>query len=159
MKTLAIVLSLGVLVASGAAAQDRPDFSGEWTLQADNARGAGEFGSGWGRTIEIEQSANTLTLLWPFYTPGDLQPPLRFRYALDGSAVTNTIMMGRGMQDQVSRATWEGNKLVITTDHAGGRAGTTTVTRVLSLESPTSLLVETKLSGDAAVSRSVYARS
>ncbi len=165
-----LVIAVGVAAAvlgSDAGAQERPDFSGEWTVATESRRGPGEFGSGWGPTIEIAQDADTLTVLWPFYSPGDLQPPLRYRYALDGSAVTTTIQMGRGMQELVSRASWDGNALVITTVHgfdhpADAHRATTTVTRILSLESPTSLVVETRIDGEPGgrptVSRSVYTR-
>ncbi|MGH7126936.1 MAG: hypothetical protein ACREIV_00095 [Planctomycetaceae bacterium] len=174
MRTLTIALSFAATaLAPGAEAQERPDFSGEWTITMDDQRGPGpaaaiEFGSGWGRTITIEQDASTLTVLWPFYTRGDLQPPLRFIYALDGSPTTTTVLMGRGMQEQVSRTSWRGDTLVITTDHAfphpdDGRRATTTLTRRLSLASPASLIVETTIDGEPGgpptASRTVYTRS
>ena len=57
-------------------------------------------------------------------------------------------MMGRGMQEQVSKATWDAGKLVITTVHdiadpRGGADLKSETKHVLSLESPTVLLVET----------------
>lgn len=178
MRTTTITFALGLaaaLLAGGTEAQQRPDFAGEWTIAAEprgGQRGPGpaapaEFGSGWGRTITVEQDAGTLTVFWPFYTRGDLQPPLRFVYALDGSPTTNAVLMGRGAQEQVSRATWRGDTLVITTVHtfpdpATGRPATTEVTRALSLASPTSLVVETTVAGPpggpATRSRVVYTR-
>jgi hypothetical protein len=86
-----------------AGAQARPDFSGRWTTDPDPAaaaaqpaRGAGpgapgrggqpaDVGSGWGSTITVTQAATSLTVEYAFFTRGDMQPPLRFVYALDGS--------------------------------------------------------------------------
>jgi hypothetical protein len=178
MRTVTVALSLVAagFLAGNAHAQERPDFTGEWTIAAEPSgqqpgprQGAppAEFGSGWGRTITVEQDAHALTVLWPFYTRGDLQPPLRFVYSLDGSSTTNTVLMGRGMQDQVSRVSWEGADLVITTVHEfehpqNGQRTTHEVTRTLSLESPTSLVVEATISGalggPPTTSRAVYTR-
>jgi hypothetical protein len=66
-------------------------------------RTAGDVGSGWGSTITITQSATSLTVEYAFFTRGDMQPPLKFVYALDGSESKNTVMMGRGIQTQTAR--------------------------------------------------------
>ena len=109
-------------------------------------------GSGWGSTISITQDAARMTVEYAFFGRGDMQPPLRFTFALDGSPSANTVMMGRGMQTQNSRTAWEGAKLVITTFHtltdpATGKPVAAEVKQVLSLESPTSLVVETTRAG------------
>lgn len=163
-------------ISASAGAQQRPDFSGEWTIKPEEpiapasglgGRGArvGDMGSGWGSPITITQDANRLRVEYAFFTRGDLQPPLRFDYALDGSETTNTIMMGRGMQAQRSRVAWTANSLVITTLHefanpAGGAPGTAEVRQALSLESPGSLLVETTrigvFGGPTTTTKTVY---
>jgi hypothetical protein len=173
----------------------RPDFSGRWTTDPDPAaveqqagqpgaargaagqrgRGAGrgggrggargDMGSGWGPTIAIAQDASRLTVEYAFFARGDMQPPLRFTYALDGSESRNTVMMGNGMQVQTSRAAWEGATLVITTWHTftnpeTGKPEKADVKHVLSLESPSSLVVEVTrsgvLGGPASTTRTVY---
>jgi hypothetical protein len=111
-------------------------------------------GSGWGPTITITQDAARLTVEYAFFARGDMQPPLRFAYALDGSETKNTVMMGHGMQTQTSTARWDGAKLVITTRHsfldpATNKPSATVVTQTLSLESPTSLVVEVTRAGVA----------
>ena len=122
-------------------------------------------GSGWGSTITVSQSGTTLTVEYAFFTRGDMQPPLKFTYALDGSDSRNTVLMGRGMQTEVSRARWDGGTLVIATTHsfqdpATGKPGTTEVTRRLTLESPASLVIEVTragaLGGPASTVRTVY---
>jgi hypothetical protein len=94
-----------------------------------------------------------------------MQPPLKFAYALDGSETRNSVMMGRGIQQSASTAAWQGDKLVITTTHTfpdpdSGKPTGTEVKQVLSLESPTSLVVETTRAGvrngPASTTRTVY---
>ena len=128
---------------------------------------AGDMGSGWGPTITVAQTAQQLTVEYAFFARGDMQPPLKFVYALDGAETTNAVTMGRGRQVQKSKTAWDGSTLVITTAHtfvdpATGRPGTTDVTQRLSLESPTSLVVEATragvLGGPATTSRTVYRR-
>src|SRR5262245_61110145 len=97
-----------VVLASIAASA--PDFSGRWT--ADSMT---DMGSGWGSTITVTQDAARLTVEYAFFGRGDMQPPLKFVYALDGSETKNSVMMGRGMQVQSSRALWQGDTLVVTT--------------------------------------------
>jgi hypothetical protein len=155
-------------------AQTRPDLSGRWTSDpvaapAGQRGGPGvrpDLGSGWGSTITLTQDPRQLTVEYAFFTRGDMQPPLKFTYALDGSESRNSVMMGRGLQVERSTAAWHGETLVITTTHAfkdpAGKAGTIEVVRRLSLESPDSLVVETTrggaLGGPAATTRVVYRR-
>jgi len=155
--------------AAVAMAQAKPDFSGRWTTDPDLAapppaaatggtgappaagqRGgrSGDMGSGWGPTITITQDGARLTVEYAFFSRGDMQPPLKFVYNLDGSETKNSVMMGRGIQGQISKTAWEGDRLAITTVHtfpdpAGGKPTMVEVKQVLSLESPTSLVVET----------------
>lgn len=153
-----------------------PDFSGRWTMAHPPAQEAGrggaavargDMGSGWGSTLTIAQEGLRLTVEYEFFTRGDMQGPLRFVYALDGSETRNSVMLGRGAQQQVSRTAWEGDKLVITTVHSfanpvTGQTMTQDVIRKLSLNAPNSLLVETTrsavLGGLASTVRTVYAK-
>ena len=62
--------------------------------------------------------------------------------------------MGRGPQEQVSKASWRGAALAIATTHrfvnpADGQAMTSEMTQVLSLESPETLVIETTRPGRA----------
>lgn len=153
-STLSIVLL--ALLTINVAAQTKPDFSGRWTsapeTNSPTPPRAGEMGSGWGANPTITQTANQLTVTYEFFARGDMQPPLKFVYALDGSETKNSVMMGRGIQVQTSKAVWEGDKLVITTTHSfdnptNGQPQKTEVKQTLSLTSPTTLLVETTRSG------------
>jgi arylsulfatase len=166
----------GVVVATclaAVSAQSKPDFSGRWTTDTDPATvagsgrtgGRGDLGSGWGSTIAITQDAAKFVVEYAFFGRGDMQPPLKFVYALDGSETRNSVMMGRGIQTLSSMTKWQGDKLAITTifpfvDPDSARAMTMEVTQVLSLESPASLVVETTraatLGGPANTTRTVY---
>src|SRR6185503_5753140 len=153
MKQTLVIAALVAIVSSGlGAAQSKPDFSGRWTTEAAGPGRSGDMGSGWGSPITIAQDATRLTVEYAFFARGDMQPPLRFVYALDGSETKNSVMMGRGIQLQISKAAWDGDKLVITTTHslvdpASGKPATANVTQTLSLESPASLVVDTTRSG------------
>jgi hypothetical protein len=128
----------------------------------------GNMGSGWGSNITITQDASRLTVEYAFFTRGDMQPPLKFVYALDGTETMNSVTLGRGTQVQKSKAAWDGDKLVITTVHSfakleTGQPMTSEVKQTLSIESPTSMIVETKrsgvLGGPPTTTRTVFRRS
>jgi hypothetical protein len=176
MKCLTIFLNsaLVALLAIGAMAQPRPDFSGRWSGEpapaGDGQRGAsgeriGNMGSGWGSNITITQTVERMTVEYMFFARGDMQPPLRFVFALDGAETKNSVMMGRGNQTQTSKTAWEGDKLVITTTQSFDLPGTdqpltSEVKQTLALESPTSLIIETTrsgvLGGPSSTTRTVY---
>jgi len=188
MRTAVVVAAGFVLSAILSAApaslrnQALADFSGRWTTDPDPAQapapatagtpgrggrgpGRGDMGSGWGSTITVVQNAGQLTVEYVFFGRGDLQPPLKFVYALDGSETKNSVWMGRGQQVQTSRAAWDGARLKITTVHTfmdptTKKPVTEEVVQVLSLESPASLVVETTragvLGGASSVTKSTY---
>jgi hypothetical protein len=167
-----------LLVTSVVVAQAPTDFSGKWTIEpttraAGVARGSappalsaqGDMGSGWGSEITITQDASALTVVYTYFVPRDMQPPLTFAYPLNGSAVTHTVNMGRGPQEQVSKASWRGASLAIATTHrfvnpVDGRATTMDMTQVLSLESLETLVIETTrtnvLGGAPSTTRTIY---
>jgi hypothetical protein len=176
MMLLAALVISGWLSA-GAAAQV-PDFSGTWTLEPAAPAGAppapgtpparGDMGSGWGSPLTITQDAKQLVVIQTLFGRGDMQPPLRFLYALDGTETKNTVMIGHASQTRVSRTAWNGQTLQVTTsypavDPDSGKPFTIEVTHRLSLASPTSLVLDVTrgavLGGQATMSRAVYRKS
>jgi hypothetical protein len=146
-----IVLALaasGMLSIPAHGQPRRPDFSGRWMNPvpagepgADVRGRSGTRGSGWGREFTIEQDDGVLVVTRVLFTRGDLQPPIKLRFALDGSPTVNTILMGRGVERQTSTAAWDGDALVITTryDVPAGEDGavvTLEEARRLSLQPP-----------------------
>jgi len=116
MKKAAILL-LALTAATDGRAQ-LPDFSGTW-VRADSATERpsvasvgdaafqrGTMGDGWGSPLTLRQSADTLVVEYPHFARYDLQPPLRFAYALNGSESRNAIMIGHAETRLSSRAAW-----------------------------------------------------
>ena len=175
MMLLAAVVISGCLTA-GTAAQ-APDLSGVWTAEPAAAPVAaagpapaarGDMGSGWGSPLTITQDAKQLVVVQTLFGRGDMQPPLRFVYTLDGTETRNTVMIGHASQMRVSRAAWDGQILQVTTsypavDPSSGKPFTTDVTHRLSLASPTSLVIEVTrgaaLGGQATTARTVYKKN
>ena len=125
-------------------------------------------GSGWGSPLTITQDATHLVVEQTLFSRYDIQPQPRFVYALDGSETRNSTMIGHATQVRVSRAAWDGQALRITTRYPGvdpgsGQPMTTEVTHRLSLESPTTLIVEATrgaaLGGKETTTRTVYRKS
>lgn len=138
-------------------------------------RAPATLGSGWGKQFTITQLDQGLTVERVFFTRGDMQPALKYRYSLKGSETENTILMGRGYQDQVSKTAWDGDKLVLKTLYESqypvdGQKVNCEVTQILSLlidetapDSPPSLVVETTrggvLGGPPSTTRTVYSKN
>jgi hypothetical protein len=154
LRALLIVVALGSAPATGLA-QSRPDFTGEWVL-ADSAPESrsvaavgdagfrtGNMGSGWGSPLILRQQANQLVVEYAFFATYDLQPRLRFTFALDGSESRNAVMIGHAESVLRSRVAWRDDTLVITTIYPGHAAAATEVRHALTLASPTSLIIET----------------
>jgi hypothetical protein len=171
-----LLAALGTFLGAEAVAAQAPvDFSGHWTATVGGGPGGGSESaeSGWGSEFTLMQRADSLMVERMFFSPGDLQPPLRFRYALDGSETRNVVMVGRGMQAQIASARWQGESLVIVVRHVDpsadeGRGVTAEVRHVLSYEPtfreahPPVLVIETTrqgiLGGRSSTTRTVYTR-
>ena len=116
IRRVTAILSVAavVLMAAGLVAQAKPIFAGEWKLVAD--QGLGEPGI----DLTITQSATAMTV----ESRGGAQAPApgKLTYTLDGSVGEN-LMAGRGggaPTEQVSKAMWAANKLVVTTTTGAG---------------------------------------
>ena len=152
MKQRVVLATMAMMVAIASVAfaqQQKPDFSGTWTLDAT----ASEMGAGSGRgmgsgPITVKHSGNTLSVERSF---GDNK--VTSTYKLDGTESTNT-MMGRGGQsiEAKSVAKWDGDKLVITTKREMG--GNTVETTETWMVSGSTLTIES--SGGRGPSKRVY---
>lgn len=103
-----------------------PDFTGAWSTAVLDTRSplitterpiVPTLGSGWGDKIDIRQKDNLLLVEKVFFTPRDLQPLIRLKYALDGSKTENNVNLGHSDNTTISTCKWENNRLVITTTH------------------------------------------
>jgi hypothetical protein len=131
-----------VFAASVAQAQDKPNFSGSWTLVVDpNAAGGGggggRGGGGLGQAATLTQDAKTLTV-----TRTTQNGEVKLVYNLDGSESKNMVMSRGGQTEQVSKAAWDGTKLVITTNLMMGETAVTR-TQTFALDASGQLTVTT----------------
>lgn len=133
---VAVALVVGGLLS--VSAQGRPDFSGKWVMDPASApaagggggggRGGGGGGLGFGQEFTAKQDAKVLTVT---RMQGD--QTVTATYNLDGSESKNMVAGRGGQQEQVSKAAWDGNRLVITTTlNFGGN--TVEQRRVLSMD-------------------------
>jgi hypothetical protein len=106
---LVIALMSFITVAVTLSAQGKPDFSGNWVLDTTSGDGAGRGGPiTAGVQLMVKQDAKTLTLT---RLQGD--QTVTETVNLDGSETREMIEALGGTRERVSRATWDGNKLVI----------------------------------------------
>jgi hypothetical protein len=175
------VPALAIAVAT-AAAQTRPDFSGRWTAVPESPVPAGPsaqpsaagittmatMGSGLGPDITISQNPSAIIIERAQFSQYDMQPPMKFVYALDGSDSRNAINLGRGPQESVAKAVWQDATLVITTTYhfpspADGKPMTSEVRQVFTLEDSGTLVVVATRSaapgGQPTTSRQTYKKS
>jgi hypothetical protein len=117
MRRVTAILSVAavVLMAAGLVAQAKPSFAGEWKMVAPGG-GQGEPGV----DLIITQGATAMTV--EYMRGGQLPAPGKLTYNLDGSASKN-MPAGRGggaPTEQVSKAMWAGNNIVVTTTTGAG---------------------------------------
>ncbi len=103
-----------------------PDFSGSWsTAVLSSAPPTGQaspapvptLGSGWGNRIAIAHGPDRLEVERVFFVPREIQPTIRYRFALDGSETRNAIPVGRTGPPPTSTTAWDGDRLVIRTEY------------------------------------------
>ena len=116
MRRVTAILSVAavVLMAAGLVAQAKPSFAGEWKKVA--ADGQGEPG------VDLIITQDTTAMTVEYRAGGQAPAPVKLTYKLDGS-VSKNMMAGRGggaPTEQVSKAMWAGNKLVVTTTTGAG---------------------------------------
>jgi hypothetical protein len=95
-------------MAAGVIAQTKPSFAGEWKMATEQGQGEP------GIDLTITQSATAMTV--EYRAGGQAPAPVKLTYNLDGS-VSKNMMAGRGggaPTEQVSKAMWAANKLVVT---------------------------------------------
>jgi len=159
-----------------------PDFSGAWSTAAvSSAPPTGRsappsvpsLGSGWGDRISIVHTPDRVEVERVLFVPREIQPAVRYRFALDGSETEHAVTMGRTGPAPTSTTAWDADRLVIRTlypfqNPADGRWLTSEVTQTLWLRPANgtpfepSLVVETTrggvLGGPPSTNRTVYRR-
>ncbi len=138
-RMTALLGATAIVLATTSALAQKTSFAGTWVREAPAAgaaeagcgggRGGGGGGGGWGMEPTITQDATTLTVKWvnPGREGGEPTPQTR-TYKLDGTESKNSIMRGGQATEVVSKASWDGAKLVIKTTTPAGE--TTTVVSI-----------------------------
>ena len=147
VRRVTAILSVAamVLMAAGLGAQAKPSFAGEWKMMGDLVGPEGD--------LTITQNATTMTLQGGEKTAA----PVKLTYTLDGSVSKNMMTVrGAAPTEQVSKALWAGNTIVVTTTTGAGEEK-----RTLSMEGD-NLVIETsaptRASGAANVTKVTYRR-
>ena len=154
-----VALALTLSAASTVMAQAKPNFAGKWTLVPDpnapagggGGRGRGGLG-GLGQGGTIEQNDKTITVV----TTTQMGEQ-KATYNLDGSESKNPLSIQGNTIDRVSKASWDGSKLVIkTTTNFNGNA--TESTQTWSLDGSGNLVVEStsNFGGNATTAKMTY---
>ena len=112
--TAILIVAAVVVMAAGLVAQTKPSFAGEW--KRDIARGQGDPGV----DLIITQDATSMTV--EYKRGGPAPTPVKLTYKLDGSVNKNTIAgrAGGAPTEQVSKAMWASNNIVVTTTTGAG---------------------------------------
>ena len=163
MRRTTTAVTIAALAALTVSLAAQTNLAGKWVMDPASAPAppAGGGGGGRGRggmlapEVTITQDAKTLTL--EYMGGGQAPAPVKVVYNLDGSESKN-MMMGRGGQmEQVSKAAWSGNMLVVTTTTGAGEQK-----RTFSLEGG-NLVVETtnpgREGGPPTTSKLVYKKA
>ena len=131
LGVVAIAVSIVPVVA-----QSKPSFAGKWTPAADPdsaGRGRGRLG----QDFTVTQSDKTLTTA----TDDPQRADLNATYQLDGSESRNPVTVNGQTIQLISKARWEGSKLVIvTTTNFGG--GPSESIQTWSLDASGNLIIE-----------------
>ena len=157
-RAVAAVVALMLFAGAAAAmAQAKPNFTGKWTLVPDpNApapTGRGRGMGGLGQVFSAEQNDKTLNVA----TTNEQIGEIKAVYNLDGSESKNPISFNGQSVDRVSKAKWDGAKLVITTTiNFNGNAVEST--QAWSLDATGNLVVESTSSftGTPTTTKSTY---
>ena len=141
MRFARVPFALATILAATVASAQTPNFAGKWTLVPSPSAMPGGFGGGLVQEAVITQDATAITIkrtsqMGEFTTI----------YKLDGSESKNTLTVQGNTIDQVSKAKWDGDKLVITTTmNFNGNASESTM--VLQLDASGQLVVESTGAG------------
>jgi hypothetical protein len=148
MRRTCLVMAAAIVVAAvSLGAQTKPNFSGKWvmdsppgaTANAGGGRAGGGaapagFQPGFGAEFTVKQDDKTLSI-----SRGQGSPLV---YKLDGSESKNTVTRNGEQQEQIAKAAWEGDKLVIATE-VNFQGNTAEQKRVLSLENGNLVIEQT----------------
>jgi hypothetical protein len=146
MRRISTFVTVAALTVFAVAVSAQANFAGKWVLDPASVSAAPEGGGrGGGRggmlgpELTITQDASTITLE---YMGGGRNPgPVKLVYKLDGTESKNMVAGRGGQMEQVAKASWSGQSLVVATTTGMGE-----MKRTFSLQGG-NLVVETAAPG------------
>jgi len=157
MRLTTAVLGASMVMWASAAAAQKPDFSGQWTVDTEKTTaanpampgGGGGGGRGMGTgPMTIKQDAATLTT----ERQGGPNGTITATYKLDGTETVTTTQRG----EQKNKASWEGTTLVIVTTRPGMDGATMTTKSVYAKEGDWLVVTMTGQMGGNDFTRKTY---
>ena len=107
-RVLTSVGIVAILLGVALSGQAKPNFAGKWTLVQDaNAAAGGMMTAG---QMTVAQDDKTLTVT----TTGQMGE-IKTAYSMDGKEMKSPLEINGMSIDRVTKAAWDGNKLVLTT--------------------------------------------
>ena len=141
-RIVTLIAALSVIAGSISivSAQAKPSFAGKWTLVPDpNApagRGRGGGFGGLGQAGTVEQNDKTITTV-----STNQAGETKAIYNLDGTETKNPLNFNGNTVDRLSKAKWDGVKLVISTT-TNFNGNTIESTQTWSLDASGNLVIE-----------------
>jgi hypothetical protein len=148
----AVVLTM-VLAAVPSIAQSRPNFTGKWTyVPGPNAAPAGP--GSLRQDFTVTQNDKTLTTT----SDNPERPDLNAVYNLDGTETRSSITVNGRSIERVSKARWDGSKLVITSTTTLGGSNPYDATQTWSLDASGNLIIEgsSNMGGTAITAKTTF---
>lgn len=148
----AVVLTM-VLAAVSSIAQSRPSFAGKWTyVPGPNAAPASR--GRLGQDFTVSQDDKTLTTT----SDNPERPDLNAVYNLDGTETRSSITFDGRSIERVSKARWDGSKLVIASTTTVGGSNPYDATQTWSLDASGNLIIEmsSNMGGTAITAKTTF---
>jgi hypothetical protein len=163
MRAATLVLLGVATVGGGLDAENRPDFSGTWTVVPSRSVMWNDAGTPvnitvFGEVFTADQTQDTLTIV---IDSEEGFEGFKWVYRLDGQVSHNAVPSVNGPQPTSSTTAWSGSELVITTRGTADRDSQSRsweTTRTLTLNEDGTLRVEAPWGRNGAMIGSVYAR-
>jgi hypothetical protein len=151
MRTVFLLLAALILVRAPVSAQQRPDFSGDWTLDRSASSLQGEMSAVEGGTVRIQHREPSFAFTRTFVIKA--QPiDTSFEVQTDGRELAN---VNRGLASK-SRMEWQGNSLLLTVLIDGPRGTVTNVVRYELLDGGRTLRAVEDVGGAAPIHHNVW---
>ena len=151
MRTVFLLLAALIFVRAPVSAQQRPDFSGDWTLDRSASSLQGEMTAVEGGTVRIQHREPSFAFTRTFVIKAQAIDT-SFEIQTDGRELAN---VNRGLASK-SRMEWQGNSLLLTVLIDGPRGTVSNVVRYELLDGGRTLRAVEDVGGTAPTHHNVW---